>query len=72
MSDINIDDYFIFDGTYPSLAVDDEQAYQAIKQLIEINAEQAKKIEELTDFACSLQLSVGDDLRLYGLMCGDC
>ena len=43
-------------------------AMSEIKRLQAQNAEQAKKIEELIGFANSLQLSVGDEVRLCELI----
>ena len=44
MNDINIDDYFIFDGAYPSVAVDDEIIYILMKKLQKQNSELKEKV----------------------------
>ena len=44
INDINIDDHFIFDGTYPSLAVDSEIIYMLMKKLQKQNSELNEKL----------------------------
>ena len=59
MSDINLDDYFIFDGTYPSLAVDDEVVYLLLKKLQAENAELKKRSEWISADDFELHLKDG-------------
>lgn len=65
MSDVNIDDYFVFDGVYPSLAVDDEVIYLLLKKLQAENAELKEQTnKEIRKVLCDIGTELENDTRI--------